>query len=378
MIARGSVTGARGGLLEVRLPRAAVGDCVRIVSGRGEIGAVITAVRGPLSIAAARGSLDGVACGDAVCSDPDAALDLSAPDPAQRAAICEPFWTGVRALDALLTFGRGARIGLFGAPGAGKSTLLRAIACGSSADAAIVALVGERGREAEEWLRAQSTHTRVFHATSDRSAAERVRAAHEAMAHANALRKRGLHVLVIVDSLARYAAALREIAVAAGEPAGRGGFPASVFAQLACFVEIAGATRAGSITLIATVLSDGDERDPVSDAARSLLDGHVALSSALAQAGRFPAIDIPASASRTMDAVVCAGHRADARAVRAALASLERTADARSLGIQPATPADARACACETEIEMFLRGPQGSESPARTLSALAALADIVR
>lgn len=224
-------------------------------------------------------------------------------------------------------------------------------------------------------MRLAPRHAAIVCATSDRSAAERVRAAQVAMAQAAALRARGLHVLAILDSLARYAAALREIALAAGEPAGRGGYPASVFADLARYVEVAGAAGGGSITLVATVLSDGDERDPVSDSARSLLDGHIELSSRLARSGRFPAIDVPASTSRTMESVVSDEHTRAARSVRRAIALLAESADARALGIVPSDPDVARAAAQEQALEFFLRQGKQPAKPAETLSQLFELAD---
>lgn len=407
MVTRGTVRAARGHLLEVRLPLAAVGDGVRILGARGTVPGSIVALSGQTSVVAAHGALDGIAAGDAVfsgqsaqeypvgtallgraldaCGEPlDAlvpplaprrALRLEPPAPEARESVQTALWTGIRCIDALLTIGRGARIGFFGAPGAGKSTLLQSVVRGASADAVVVALVGERGREAEHWIRNGPLHACTICATSDRPAAERVRAAQAAMLQAATLRSRGLHVLVILDSLARYAAALREIAVAAGEPAGRGGYPASVFAEMALLLETAGPAHGGSVTVAATVLSDGDERDPVSDAARSLLDGHIALSPALAQAGHFPAIDVLASASRTMQAVAAAPHAGAAARVRDALARIARTAEARSLGLQPTDAADLCAVACESRLEAFLRQGPEPEAPAHTLSQLAQLAD---
>jgi type III secretion protein N (ATPase) len=305
-------------------------------------------------------------------------VSLSAPGPSQRTSIESACWTGIRAIDGLLTIGRGARAGIFGPPGVGKSMLLHALMCGTYADAVVVGLVGERGREAEEWIRRAPRHASIVCATSDRSAPERVRAAHVAMAQANALRSRGLHVLLILDSLARYASALREIAIGAGEAAGRGGYPGSVFSNLARYVEIAGTAQRGSITCIATVLSDGDECDPVSDAARSLLDGHIQLSRALAHAGRYPAIDLTCSTSRTMELVIGAEHADDARIVRRALSVLQQTEEARALGIMPAGAFTLRALAAEEAIEAFMRQGPEPEMPARTLSALHAIADKLR
>jgi type III secretion protein N (ATPase) len=406
VLARGTVRGAHGGLLEVFLPGAQVGSGVRIACSSGPLSGVVVGVHDGTATIAAHGSLEGIASGNDVAADPHAlmlplgtaalgraidarggALDgkgalyghkrravLEAPAPGERRAITDPLWTGVPAIDALLTFGRGARIGIFGPPGAGKSTLLQSIASQCEADAFVIGLVGERGREAEEWMQRLDRDTTIVCATSDRSAAERARAAQIAMAHAQQLRSCGLHVLLILDSFARYAAALRELRVAAGESVGRGGFPAGVFADLAALVECAGATQSGSITLIATVLSDGDERDPIGDCARSLLDGHLQLSSALAQAGRFPAIDILESASRTMHAVVQPAHAAAAARVRRAIALLRQTEDARALGMTPADARTLQALAAEPDIDALLRQETGCEAD-RTLAMLAAVAD---
>ena len=304
-------------------------------------------------------------------------LELRSPRPNERAAIGEPIWTGVRVIDGLLTIGRGARVGIFGAPGAGKTTLLESLVDGCAADAVVVALTGERGRETQHWIAQRNERMTVVCATSDRPASERVLAAHVAVAHAQALRERGLDVLLVLDSLARVAAASREIAVASGESAGRGGFPPSVFAELARLVEVAGTVSVGSITLIATVLSDGDDRDPVSEAARSVLDGHIALSVALAQAGRFPAVNVLSSTSRTMDMVASESHLRDARALRHILSLLDRLKDARSLGIESVDGAERAAVAIEDQIESFLRQGRRRCNHVATLSQLARLAAVM-
>ncbi len=305
------------------------------------------------------------------------AVELHPPAPAQRAPIAVPLWTGIRVVDALLTIGRGARVGIFGPPGAGKTTLIETIVAGCAADAVVVALVGERGREAQLWIEGCDRRTTVVCATSDRGAHERVRAAHVAFAHAGALRERGLHVLLILDSLARFAAALREIGIAAGESAGRGGYPPSVFAEMARLIEVAGELSGGSITLVATVIQDGDARDPVSEAARSLLDGHIALCARLADAGRFPAVDVAASASRTMDAVVGEAHQTDAMLVRAAIAALDRVEDARSLGIIPQGRSIAAAIAAENRVEAFLRQSRLASADVETVAELRAIAELL-
>jgi FliI/YscN family ATPase len=296
----------------------------------------------------------------------------------ERRPVCEPFWTGIRALDGPLAFGRGARIGIFGAPGAGKSTLLETIVAGNGADAVVVGLVGERGREAETWLRRTGPRMTIVCATSDRSAAERLRAADFAFAHAGALRARGLHVLLVLDSLARTAAAAREVAIAQGEPLGRGGYPPSVVARQARLLEQAGAAGAGSVTLIATVLSEGPaELDPATEAAKAALDGHVVLSARLAAAGWYPAIDLLASASRTLPDVASDAHRTAARRLRAAVAALDASRDARSLGLNPAAgdPVLARAVAAEEHIAAFLKQAGGPADPAETLMLMSQIAD---
>ncbi|MGB8909131.1 MAG: EscN/YscN/HrcN family type III secretion system ATPase [Candidatus Cybelea sp.] len=306
-----------------------------------------------------------------------ARVELRSPRPDDRVPLETPLWTGIRVIDGLLTIGRGARIGIFGAPGAGKTTLIESTVAGCAADAVVVALVGERGREAQRWIERRHDWMTVICATSDRPPHERVMAARVAAAQAGSLRRLGLHVLLVIDSLARFSGALREIAISAGESAGRGGFPPSVFAQMAQFVEVAGATEHGSITLIATVINDGDDRDPVSEAARSLLDGHVVLSPRLAAAGRFPAVDVPASASRTMDAVANESHLRAARRVRRALALLERIEDARALGIEPAGRGARAAIVNENRIETFLRQRGTASARDATLAELTGLAALL-
>jgi ATP synthase in type III secretion protein N len=408
----GSVVRTIGDMVFVKLPRARVGEGVVIHSSSGErIAGSVTAVERKRVAVAAFGSLSGIAVGDRVETSGDAqtallgigalgrALDAAgvpmdtrgpliaervpvtgvAIAPVRRRPIEVPLWTGIRAIDGLLTVGRGARIGIFGAPGAGKTTLLESIARGVRGDAVVLALIGERGREAAAWLRRVDARTTIVCATSDRNAAERSRAAEVAMAQAVTLRERGLHVVVIVDSLARYCAALREQRSALGEPVGRGGYPPSVFADLARLLERAGNGTRGSITLLASVLSDGgDEREPLSDAARSLLDGHIVLSAELARGGHYPAIDVLSSASRTMDAVIDARHAGDARVVRAALALLERTKEARALGLTgDGDPRLLQAVAGAESIERFLVQNEAC-MPSDTLMLLHELGEFLR
>jgi FliI/YscN family ATPase len=370
----------------------------------------IVAVDGTRAIAAAFGAIDGVAAGDAAEIDPAAlrlplgtpllgraigasgdpldahgavrgravACDGDAPAPADRRPCARVFWTGVRGIDGPLALARGARAGVFGGAGTGKSSLLDAVVRGSDADAVVLALIGERGREAEERIARIGPRTTIVCATGDRSAAERVRAAEVAFAQAAALRGRGLDVLLVVDSLARVCAAAREAGIAAGEPAGRGGYPATAFALLARLLERAGPTEDGSVTLVASVLAEGaDADDPVAAAARAALDGHLVLDERLARAGRFPAIDLVRSASRTFAAAAGEAHVAAARVVRAASALLDETREARALGVVPQDPFLARCIAMEEELERFLRQDDTPSAPADTLTELCRLADIL-
>ncbi len=407
----GCVVRALGSAAVAALPGARVGDGARIVARDGAIACAVAAVERSRVALVPFGSLQGVAVGDRVVLDPDAlrcvlgsgllgrAIDGrgepidggavprgvraivggAAPAPADRAPVDRPLWTGVPVLDGLLVPGRGARLGIFGPPGCGKTTLLRVIARGVDADAVAIALVGERGREAERWHALLDRRTTIFCATSDRSAAERVRVAELAMAHGAHLRTRGLHAVVIFDSLARYVAALRELRISAGEQLGPGGYPPSVWADFALLVERGGNARSGSLTLIATVLTDGDdEYDAVALAARSVLDGHVTLSPALARLGRFPAVDAGTSVSRTMDAVVSPAHARDAAAVRAALHLLESTREVRAAGLADATaPALARALESEEALLAFVHraGPCDAASTVAALRELASALD---
>lgn len=247
------------------------------------------------------------------------------PLPTARPRIAEPLPTGIRTIDALTTLGRGQRIGLLAGPGCGKTTLLGALARGVAADAVVFALVGERGRELNEFIEGELdpallARSIVVCATSDRSPMERVRAPFTATAIAEGLREAGAHVLLLVDSLTRTARAQREIGLAAGEPPGRLGFPPSVYSMLPRLIERAGPTARGAITAVYTVLTESDTTDVVGEEARSLLDGHIVLSRELAERGQFPAIDVLASISRTMPAVADDAHRQHAARMRALLA----------------------------------------------------------
>jgi ATP synthase in type III secretion protein N len=265
-------------------------------------------------------------------------VDRPAPAALSRPPIIAPQATGVRAIDTLLTLGRGQRVGLFAAAGVGKSTLLGQLARGTSADVIVLCLVGERGRELAELLGDELAPARartvVVCATSDAPPLVRLRAVHTATAVAEWFRdKRGASVLLLVDSLTRVARAQREVGLSAGEPPARHGYPPSVFALLPRLVERAGATREGAITAIYTVLVAGNDMDePIADEVRGLVDGHIVLDRRLAQRGHFPPIDVVSSVSRLMPKLVDAQHAAAAARVRERLAIYEEHRDLITLG----------------------------------------------
>lgn len=242
-------------------------------------------------------------------------LDGPAPDAMSRQLIDTPLPLGVRALDGLLTCGRGQRLGIFAAAGGGKSTLLGMVCDGTAADVVVLALVGERGREVREFLEvvmspAARQRSVFVIATSDRPALERLKASFTATTIAEYFRDQGLEVLLMVDSLTRYARAAREVGLASGEPPVAGGFPPSVFAMLPRLLERAGPAARGTITAIYTVLVEGDNmNEPVADEVRSILDGHIVLSRKLAEANHYPAIDIAASVSRVMNQITTPAHQ---------------------------------------------------------------------
>jgi len=391
----GKVDEVVGLVIRATVPGVALGELVRIDSQVRPITAEVVGFRGEQALLLPLGELVGVSpastvwrtgeslairCGDDLLGraldglgepidggGPLAGerwlVDRHAPPALERPPITAPLATGVRAIDAMLTLGRGQRIGLFAAAGVGKTTLLGQIARGTSADVIVVCQVGERGRELAELLGDELAPARaktiVVCATSDAPPLVRLRAVHVATAIAEWFReKRGASVLLLVDSLTRVARAQREVGLSAGEPPARHGYPPSVFALLPRLIERAGATAAGAITAIYTVLVAGNDLDePIADEVRGLVDGHIVLDRRLAQRGHFPPIDVVASVSRLMHRVIDPRHAEAAALLRARLAIYEEHRDLITLGAYQAGRDRAldTAVAAYPSIETLLR-----------------------
>jgi len=325
---------------------------LRLPMGRGLLGRVVDAHGNPLDHMGPITEVD-------VAPMERAPLNAMDRDPVR-----EPLDTGVRAINALLTVGRGQRIGLFAGSGVGKSVLLGMMARYTKADVIVVGLIGERGREVKEFIedilgedgRQRSV---VVAAPADAPPLVRMQGAAYATAVAERFRDDGLHVLLLMDSLTRYAMAQREIALAIGEPPATKGYPPSCFAKLPQLVERSGngLDGKGSITAFYTVLSEGDDQqDPIADAARAILDGHIVLSRALAESGHYPAIDVEASASRVMHNVVSPQHLELARKFRGAYSRFMKSRDLIQLGayVAGSDPETDRAIVLYPALQRFL------------------------
>lgn len=397
---RGRVVGGSGATLTAVLPGARLGEVVEARAPGASLLAEVVAFRDQTVVLAPYDRVEGagsdadvvrvapraaVGCGDGVLGRVLDGLGrpLDGPEPSglqprpleqrppsvlHRAPVDAPLPVGVRAIDALLTLGRGQRVGLFAGPGAGKSTLLDQIAAGTSADVVVRCLVGERGREVRAAIgTGVSDRVVLVAATSDQPSLVRLRAPLVATTIAEWFRDRGAHVLLLVDSVTRFARAQRELGLEVGEPPTRHGYPPSVFTALPQLLERAGPGLRGSITAVHTILVAGaDERDdPIADEVRSLMDGHIVLDGEVGARGRWPAIDVSRSLSRVMSDVVGPDHALHARRVRESIASYEQVRELVALGAHErgADVRADRAIEAHPEVETFLRQGRDELAP---------------
>ena len=286
------------------------------------------------------GRIDGTSYGKGVALEGGVAYSVEnqPPDPMTRDPISDVLPLGVKAVDGLLTVGKGQRIGIFAGSGVGKSTLLGMFARNTQADINVIALIGERGREVREFIERDlgeegMRRSIVVCATSDKPALERLKAAKTATSIAEYFRDKGKDVLLMMDSLTRFSMAQREIGLASGEPPVSRGYPPSVYAEMPKLLERAGKSRNGSITGLYTVLVDGDDmNEPITDTARGILDGHIVLNRKLAQKNHYPAIDVLASISRCMSAIADPEHKKAAGKLKNVLATYNDAEDLINIG----------------------------------------------
>lgn len=370
----GKVVGVVGLVIEASMPQSSIGDLCKIYPGAGEdsIPAEVVGFRQGRTLLMPLGRVEGVQPGsrlqrftrkatvnvgpsllgrvidpfgqpmdgDAPLPLPDEVLLYGSPqNPLHRALIREPLSVGIRAIDGLLTCGKGQRLGIFAAAGVGKSTLMGMMACETAARVIVIGLIGERGREVREFIEHElgeegMRRAVVVAATSDQPALLRLRGAFLATAIAEYFRDRGEDVLLLMDSLTRVAMAQREVGLAVGEPPTSKGYTPSVFALLPKLLERAGTCAgAGSITAMYTVLVEGNDLDePIADAARSILDGHIVLSRTLATRNHFPAIDVLNSISRVMPVITAPEHGKLASKLRDVLATYQNAEDLINIG----------------------------------------------
>jgi len=300
-------------------------------------------------------------------------------NPMQRPPIAQVLETGIRSIDALLTLGKGQRVGIFAGSGVGKSTLLGMIVRHVQVDINVVALIGERGREVREFIEKQLgaeglKRSVVVVATADQPALARIRAVHAALAIAEHFREQGKHVLLTMDSITRFGMARREVGLSAGEPPTARGYTPSVFAELPELCERCGtAPSGGSISALLTVLVEGDDlNEPVSDALRAILDGHIVLSRQLVHQGQYPAIDLLKSASRLLSELTSSDQRKTIHEAIRVLALLERSRQMVELGAYEAggNPELDRALACQPQLQNWLRQSAGGVARTQALEQL--------
>ncbi|QDT59519.1 putative ATP synthase YscN [Stieleria bergensis] len=336
----------------------ATGNRIRVPAGWGMLGRVVDALGRPID---SKGPLQ---------IENSVNLVFKTPHPLQRPMIRKPFVTGVRSIDGMLTLGQGQRVGLFAGSGVGKSTLLGEIAKYAVCDVNVVAMIGERGRELrpliEDTLGPQGlARSVVVVSTSDQTPLARVRASETAVAIASWFRDQQKNVLFMLDSLTRLAHAQRELGLLLGEPPTARGYTPSVFAKMAQLLEQLGTNDAGVITGLLTILVDGDDmNEPVSDAARAILDGHIILDRKLAHQGHFPAVNVLNSASRLFQEVTSNEHQAAASNIRRALANYSEIEDLLQIGAYQKgnLPETDRAIAIHPELNRFLRQAMNSPS----------------
>jgi len=355
--------------------------CLPLGSTHGlRVGARVRGTGGPLRVPVGESLtgrvLDGLGRpidgGPSLAHLPLVPVENAAPHPLQRGRVDSQVGLGVRALDALVTAGRGQRVGIFAGSGVGKSTLLSMIARGTEAQVSVIALVGERGREVREFLENDLgpeglRRSVVVVATSDAPPVERLRAAFVATRIAEWFRDTGRDVVLMMDSLTRVAMAQREIGLSAGEPPATRGYPPSVFGVLPKLLERAGPGQVGSITGLYTVLVEGDDmQDPIGDTARSILDGHIVLSRRLATSGHYPSIDVLESLSRVASAVTSKEQRSDATTLRRLLAAHRDVRELVEIGAYaPGSSPDAdRALALLPRLNAFLQQAVEEPTPA--------------
>ncbi|MBA3974752.1 MAG: flagellum-specific ATP synthase FliI [Candidatus Solibacter sp.] len=344
------------------------GHDARLAAGPGLLGRVLDGFGRPI---------DGLG---PIEADKYYALDAQPPGPLEREPIRDRLVTGVRAIDGFLTCGRGQRIGIFGGSGVGKSTLLASLVKNNDAQVSVLALIGERNREVRDFIENDLgpeglKRSVVVVATSDRPAPLRIRALQVALAAAEYFRDQGKDVLLVADSVTRLAMAQREIGLAAGEPPSQKGYTPSVFQLLPRVFERAGRFKDGSITAFFTVLVEGDDmNEPIADAVRGILDGHIVLSRALGQKGHYPAIDVLQSVSRLAPRVAAPGQAESANRIRETMALLENAADLIRVGAYASgsNPQLDSAIAIEQEIQRFLRQKPHESSDIDTTAKLMA------
>ncbi|MEQ1822875.1 MAG: FliI/YscN family ATPase [Fimbriimonadaceae bacterium] len=362
----GDLAGVRAGCL-VR----SMGHCLKVPVGRAMLGRVLDGLGRPMD----GRSLPHVEAHYPIYNTPPNALE--------RRMISKPMATGVRAIDGVLTLAEGQRMGIFAGSGVGKSTLLGMIARNSEADVNIIALVGERGREVREFITNDLgeeglARSIIVCATSEQPAMVRIKAALSATAMAEYFRDQGLSVLLMMDSVTRFCMAQREIGLAIGEPPSTKGYTPSVFALLPRLMERAGTSANGAITALYTVLVEGDDtNEPVADAARSILDGHIVLERKLTSRGHYPPIDVLQSLSRTMPMVTSSVHLKDSQRMRELVAAYADIEDMVSIGAYKSgtKPVADDAIAHIDQINDFLK--QGKAETSDYQSTLARLSQAV-